>query len=333
VHELLASSQPAAQHAAALIRHPHRLEFARPQQPRQSTRIQPVGLRPRLRDSGVIRADYDHPLDVRLEDPRHLPAAAGDLQRHPIRRHQALGQQGQSLRRARHPSAGTHLTVLTDRDHAEVTVNVQADRPTGPPAQRHLSPPLTQFERGGRTSGTTTQTDTCSQHNPGESQGRPNEKHGLEAHRANRPTRLRSPTEAPVPDRSTLRPDPDRASTEQFHAARNRTGRPLSSARALAGLVRGLAIAADEQQARAGRACSNSCLVGARQGVCERLDRGARSDPTQGGEGESCVLWRGGRRQRPRPRRARRRRWRQGLGEEHSPSRRAVDHALAGRGL
>jgi hypothetical protein len=72
----------------------------------------------------------------------------------------------------------------------------------------------------GRTSGTTTQTDTCSRHNPGKSQGRPNEKPGLEAHRANRPTRLRSPNEAPIPDRSTLRPDPDRASNEQFHAAK-----------------------------------------------------------------------------------------------------------------
>ena len=35
----------------------------------------------------------------------------------------------------------------------------------------------------GRTSGTTTQTDTSSQLNPGKSQGRPNEKAGLEAHR------------------------------------------------------------------------------------------------------------------------------------------------------
>jgi hypothetical protein len=48
---------------------------------------------------------------------------------------------------------------------------------------------------------------TCSRHNPGKSQGRPNEKHGLKGRRAFRPTRLRSPTQAPVPDRSTLRPN------------------------------------------------------------------------------------------------------------------------------
>src|SRR5215218_5219961 len=66
-----------------------------------------------------------------------------------IRRHQALRQHLQSLRRARHPSTGPDLAVLTDRDHAEVTVNIQADRGTDPPRQRHPSPPtmrLTQRE-------------------------------------------------------------------------------------------------------------------------------------------------------------------------------------------
>ncbi len=38
-----------------------------------------------------------------------------------------------------------------------------------------------------------------------------------------RPTRLRSPNKAPVPDRPTLRPEPDRASTTQFHATSWRT--------------------------------------------------------------------------------------------------------------
>jgi hypothetical protein len=34
--------------------------------------------------------------------------------------------------------------------------------------------------------------------NPGKSQGRPNEKPGLEAHRSKRPTRLRSPNARPL---------------------------------------------------------------------------------------------------------------------------------------
>ena len=233
VHQLFAARQSATQHAAALIRHPHRLQLARPQQPGQRPRVQPIRFRARLRNASVVRADHDHSLDVRLKDPRDLPAAARHLQRHPIRLHQAVGQQHQPLRGARHATGNADLAVLTDRDHAEITVNVQTDRPTGPPSQRHLSPPLTQIERGGRTSGTTTQTDTCSQHNPGKSQGRPNEKPGLKAHRANRPTRLRSPNKAPVPDHPTLRPDPDGASTEHFHAAtritRGKTHRLLAA--------------------------------------------------------------------------------------------------------
>ena len=43
--------------------------------------------------------------------------------------------------------------------------------------------------------------------------------HAFVAH----PTRLRSPNKAPVPDRPTLRPEPDRASTTQFHATRSTT--------------------------------------------------------------------------------------------------------------
>src|ERR1019366_9882999 len=72
----------------------------------------------------------------------------------------------------------------------------------------------------GRTSGTTTQTDTSSRLNPGKSQGRPIEKPGLEAHRAKRPTRLRSPKKAPVPDQPNLRSEPDGPSEKQFHAAK-----------------------------------------------------------------------------------------------------------------
>src|SRR3954447_24947788 len=66
----------------------------------------------------------------------------------------------------------------------------------------HPQPPLT-VTCHGRTSGTTTQTDTCSRHNPRKPQGRPIEKPELEAYRANRPTRLRSLNKASVPDRST----------------------------------------------------------------------------------------------------------------------------------
>ena len=41
-----------------------------------------------------------------------------------------------------------------------------------------------------------------------------------------RPTRLRSPNKAPVPDRPTLRPAPDRASAGHFHATRRSSDSP-----------------------------------------------------------------------------------------------------------
>jgi hypothetical protein len=79
MHQLLASRQPAPQHAATFVGHPHRLELAGGQQPRQGARVEAVGLRARLDDPGVIRTDHDHPVDVRLEDPRDLPTAARHL--------------------------------------------------------------------------------------------------------------------------------------------------------------------------------------------------------------------------------------------------------------
>ena len=51
--------------------------------------------------------------------------------------------------------------------------------------------------------------------------------HAFVAH----PTRLRSPNKAPVPDRPTLRPEPDRASTTQFHATRRSTNGTVLLAR------------------------------------------------------------------------------------------------------
>jgi hypothetical protein len=84
-HQLLPARQPAAQHPATLVGHPHRLQHAGPQQPRQRARVEPVGLRPRPADAGVVSAHHNHPAHVRLEDPGDLPGAAAHLQRHPIR--------------------------------------------------------------------------------------------------------------------------------------------------------------------------------------------------------------------------------------------------------
>ena len=148
VDELLTAGEPAAQHPAALIRPPHRLKLPLPQQPRQRTRVKPIGLRARLHDPGVIRANHNHTLHVRLENPRDLPRAASHLQRHPIRRLKALRQRLERLRSARHPPSRPDHPVLADRDHAEVTMNIQTDRTTNPPQQRHLSPPVRRQRAG-----------------------------------------------------------------------------------------------------------------------------------------------------------------------------------------
>jgi hypothetical protein len=71
-----------------------------------------------------IRADHDHPLHVRFEDLRDLPAAARHLQRHPIGRQQTLLQCPETLRRARDSTARADLRVLADRYHTEIAVQV-----------------------------------------------------------------------------------------------------------------------------------------------------------------------------------------------------------------
>ena len=224
VHELLAPRQPAPQHAAALVGHPHRLQLPRPQQPRQRARVQPVSLRPRLRDAGVIRADHHDPVDVRLEDPRDLPTTASHFQRDPIGLHQALRRTPPSPPACSAPDAADAHRDPPHRSRPRRSHGERPDRSLDrPTSTTPSSPPPPRLTCSGRTSATTTQTDTCSRHNPGKSQGRPNEKHGLEAHRANRPTRLRSPNKAPVPDRPTLRPGPDGDFAVHFHPATRRT--------------------------------------------------------------------------------------------------------------
>ena len=199
-HQLLAAREPTTQHTTALIGHPDRVKLALPQQARQRPRVELVGLRAGARDAGVIRTDHDHPLHVRLEQPRDLPTRTRHLQRHPVGRQQTLGQQPQALRCARHPPRGADLPVLADRDHTEIAVHIQADRTTHPSDQRHpftsTASWLTRWENQREKRHRPIRAQTL---NPGKSQRRPNEKHGLEAHRQKRPTRLRSPNEGPCP--------------------------------------------------------------------------------------------------------------------------------------
>ena len=71
---------------------------ARPQQPGQRPRVEPIGLGPGLTDPGVARRDHDHARHMRLENPRDLPRIARHLQRDPVARVKALPEQLQRLR-------------------------------------------------------------------------------------------------------------------------------------------------------------------------------------------------------------------------------------------
>ena len=125
--ELLAAGQPPAHAGDPLRRHPHRLELTGPQEPSQRARVQPVGLRPGLRDASVPGRD-DHDLaHMRLQQLGDLPRAAGHLQRDPVGWQKTVDQRLDPLRRGGHPAGRVHLALLADRDHDEVKMHIQPD--------------------------------------------------------------------------------------------------------------------------------------------------------------------------------------------------------------
>ena len=186
----------------------------------------PASARGRLRAGGaghprVMRRDHHHTVDVRLQQWRNS-AAARHLQRHPIRRLQALRQRLDALRRARHSTTERVSTVFADRDLARLRCTSRPiARPThlGSP-NPHLHSSLVMRENRRR------------RHRPirarssiqASRRGGRTKSSGLE-HRSKRPTRLRSPNEAPVPDRPNLRPEPDGPHTRSFMPRKAAVGR------------------------------------------------------------------------------------------------------------
>ena len=188
---------------------------------RQRARVEPVGLRARLADPGVVRAHHDHPRDVRLEDPRDLPAlpSTSNATRSSA---QALRKQLQPLRRGRDPTGRTHATVLDDRDLAEIQVHIQPDRPP------HRSPPRLRTLTAGEPAGKRHRRDTRSRHNRASRRG------GHRKARARSPSsKTACPTcvlpESPCPGRPTVTAEPRTAALKrQFHAPSSRSAiRPV----------------------------------------------------------------------------------------------------------
>ena len=174
-----------------------------------------------LRDPGVIRADHDHPVHMRLEQPRDLPAAAGHLQRHPI------GRPADSPPASAIPSGvlGTRPAERTCPSSQIATTQKSrcTSRPIARPthlATRHVSPPRHRVDMQREN-----QRDNDTDRYELEAQSR------QVAGAAERKARARSPStqnglpvcvlpkKAPVPDQPNLGPAPDRPSKKQFHAA------------------------------------------------------------------------------------------------------------------
>ena len=144
--ELLAAGEAPAHAGDPLRRHPHRLELAGPQQLGQRARVEPVGLRPGLRDARVPGRDHDDLGHVGLQPLGDLPRAAGHLQRDPVGRHETVDQRRDPVRRGRHPSGRVHLALLADRDLDEVKVHIQPDTTAQRSKQlAHLGHSLTSY--------------------------------------------------------------------------------------------------------------------------------------------------------------------------------------------
>ena len=201
-HQLRAPRQPPAQHARPLIRRPHGVELAGRQQPRQRPRVEPVGLRPRLANTGIGGTDHDDAGDVRLEDPRDLPRAPGHLQRHPIA--SAPDSDANSSSRS-----GVVAIRPAERSAPPSTIATsQKSRCTSNPIALPTDPTSPSSSDEWRTSGRTTTTDACSRHirasRRGGHRNSPSSKLIVQNGLPNHVLR-----ESPCPGRPTVRPGPD----------------------------------------------------------------------------------------------------------------------------
>jgi hypothetical protein len=161
------------------------------------------------------------PTNAAQSDPAARPTAADlplryaengasrHLQRHPIPRQQTLRQQPQALRCARHAAAERTFP-------SSQIATTQNPRCTSRPIPRpthltndaivHLHKMVVDTDRWENQREKRHRPIRAPTLNPGKSQGRPIDFHGLEAHRRKRPTRLRSPMKGPYPGSPDRRP-------------------------------------------------------------------------------------------------------------------------------
>jgi hypothetical protein len=107
-----------------VISKPHPRQKARRQQLREDLRVDLVGLDLRLRDHPcLLGVRHDHPRDPGLEQLRDRVRVARRLDRHLIRRHQAIREQPKPLWCRRHAADLAHQGVLPHRDLRELAVD------------------------------------------------------------------------------------------------------------------------------------------------------------------------------------------------------------------
>jgi hypothetical protein len=158
-----------------------------------SARVEPVGLRARLADPGIGRADHDHPGDVRLDDPGQLPSVARHLEHHLFVAAEAPGEQLERHGCRLDPTARPNLTLLDDRDLAKVAMNIQAD------VSHSILPVDAPLNGENRWANDTDGFVLTAQ--PGKSQGRPTNWRARSPSRKKRPAHPAFSQKAPVPVR------------------------------------------------------------------------------------------------------------------------------------
>jgi hypothetical protein len=121
-----AAREAAAKRADPLTADPDLGQQVGREQPREGRRVEAVGLDARVRDRPHLgRVDHDHTSDVRPDDPGHLHRRPRRLERDPVVRAEALGEEAELLGFGLDPARRADLTGFRDRHLAEARMHIE----------------------------------------------------------------------------------------------------------------------------------------------------------------------------------------------------------------
>jgi len=125
----LAPVGQATQRSCPLVRRPHQVEQPCRQEAGQRPRVEPIRFRFRVTDRAQLSSvGDDDPNALSLQQRDDLVRTCRRLERNNISRRQAAREQLQRLNPRRDPPGRSHLSILRDRDFAEVAVYIQPKR-------------------------------------------------------------------------------------------------------------------------------------------------------------------------------------------------------------